>query len=38
MKKLKLSEVKIFEILKESETGIGIDDLCRKYEIARSTY
>jgi len=38
MKKLKLSEAKIIEILKEGETGIAIDDLCRKYEIARSTY
>lgn len=38
MKKSKISEAKIFEILKEGETGISIDDLCRKYEISRSTY
>jgi len=38
MKQLKLSEAKIIDILKEGETGIAIDDLCRKYEIARSTY
>lgn len=30
MKKSKISEVRIFEILKEAETGISIDDLCRK--------
>ena len=38
MKKSKISEVKIFEILKEAETGISIDDLCRKYAISRSAY
>lgn len=38
MKRSKISESKIFEILKEGESGIAIDDLCRKYEIARSTY
>jgi len=38
MKKSKLSEVKIFEILKESEAGLSLDDICRKHEIARSTY
>jgi putative transposase len=38
MKRSKISEAKIFEILKEGETGIVIDDLCRKYNIARSTY
>ena len=38
MKKSKISEAKIFEILKEGEAGVPIDDLCRKYEIARSTY
>ena len=38
MKKLKLSEAKIFAILNEGEAGVPIDDLCRKYEIGRSTY
>ncbi len=38
MKSGRLSEAKIFEILKAGETGIAIDDLCRKYNIAHSTY
>jgi putative transposase len=38
MKGNKISEAKIFELLKEGETGIATDDLCRKYNIARSTY
>jgi putative transposase len=38
MKKAKVSEAKIFEILKEGEAGIQIEDLCRKYEISRSAY
>ncbi len=38
MKSSKISEAKIFEILKEGEAGIPIDELCRKYNIARSTY
>ena len=38
MKRSKLSEAKIFEILREGETGIAIDELCRKYNLARSTY
>lgn len=38
MKKLKLSESKIFEILKEGESGIIIDEICRKYGISTSTY
>lgn len=38
MKKSKLSEAKIFAFLKEGEAGISIDDICRKYEISRSTY
>lgn len=38
MKRSKVSEAKIFEILKEGETGISIDDLCRKYGISRSAY
>jgi putative transposase len=38
MKKLKLSEAKIFAILQEGEAGVGLEDLCRKYEISRSTY
>ncbi len=38
MKSNKISEAKIFEILKEGEAGIPINDLCRKHNIARSTY
>jgi len=38
MKKSKLSEAKIFEVLKEGESGLSLDDICRKHEIARSTY
>ena len=38
MKNSKISETKIFKILKEAETGISIDELCRKHNIARSTY
>ena len=38
MKKSKVSEAKIFEILKEAEAGISIDDICRKYSISRSAY
>jgi putative transposase len=38
MKKLKLTEAKIVAILREGEAGVAIEDLCRKYEISRSTY
>lgn len=38
MKKSKISEAKIFELLKAGESGISIDDLFRKYEISRSVY
>ncbi len=38
MKRGKLSETKIFEILKEGETGIPLEEICRKYAISRSTY
>ncbi len=38
MKKSKVSEGKIFEMLKEAEAGISIDDICRKYSISRSAY
>jgi putative transposase len=38
MKRSKVSEAKIFEILKEGETGIPLDEVCRKHEISRSAY
>lgn len=38
MKKNKLSESQIVTMLKESEAGLPVEDLCRKYQIAHSTY
>ncbi len=38
MKRTKVSETKIVQILKEGETGVPIDTVVRKYGIARSTY
>ena len=38
MKKNKLSESQIVTMLKESEAGLPVEELCRKYEIAHSTY
>lgn len=38
MKRSKLSEAKIFEILKAGENGLSIEDVCRQYGIAKSTY
>lgn len=38
MRSNKISEVKIFRILKEAASGMPINELCRKYNIARSTY
>jgi len=38
MKKSKLSESKIVAILKEGETGIAVEEICRKHSIAHSTY
>ena len=38
MKKSKLSEAKMFALLKEGEAGVSIDDICRRYEVSRSTY
>lgn len=36
--KRRFSEQKIIKILKEGESGVSIDDLCRKYGIGQSTY
>jgi len=33
-----MSEARIFEVLKEAELGMPVDDVCRKYGVARSTY
>jgi putative transposase len=38
MRKSKLSEAQIFALLKEGEGGIQLDEICRKYGIALSTY
>lgn len=38
MRKSKISETEIFNLLKEGETGISVDDVCRKYGISRSAY
>jgi putative transposase len=37
MKKNKLSEAQIMNLIKESEAGVPVADLCRKYEVANST-
>lgn len=38
MKKSKISESKIIEILKEGEAGVPLDEICRKHAIGQSTY
>jgi len=38
MKKSKFSESQIVSILKEAESGIKVDDLCRKHGISSATY
>ena len=38
MKKSILSETKIVEMLEEGVSGVKVADLCRKYQIAQSTY
>ena len=38
MKKTRLSEAQIIAILKEGESGIAVEELCRKHSIGRSTY
>ena len=38
MKRSKISESKILQILKEGETGIPVDEILRNQGISRSTY
>lgn len=38
MKKSKLSDSQIFAMLNEAEAGILVNDICRKYGVANSTY
>ena len=38
MKRSKFTESQIFNILKESETGISVVDICRKHGIGNATF
>ena len=38
MKKSKLSDSQIFAMLNEAEAGVLVNDICRKYGVANSTY
>lgn len=38
MKKSRFSETQIIGILKESDAGIKVDDICRKHGISPATY
>ena len=38
MKKSKFSEVQIFAILKEGESGVPVAEICRKYGMSNATY
>ncbi len=38
MKKSRISEGEIFKILKSSETGIAISEVCRTHKISQSTF
>lgn len=38
MKKVRYSEEKIVAILKESESGLKVSDLCRKYGVTEATF
>jgi putative transposase len=38
MKKNKLSESQMFSMLNEAEAGMSVNDVCRKYGVANSTY
>lgn len=38
MTKKRHSEVQIFNILKESDSGISVNELCRKHGISNATY
>lgn len=38
MKKSKLSEAQIMNLIQESEAGVPVSDLCRKYQVANSTF
>ena len=38
MKAKKYTEEQIIAVLKESEAGVGVTDLCRKYGMSDATY
>lgn len=38
MKKIKLSESQIIAMIQEGEAGVAVAELCRKYNVANSTY
>jgi len=38
MKKSKLSDSQLFAMLNEAEAGVPVNDVCRKYGVANSTY
>jgi len=38
MKKLKLSESQIVAMINEGDSGVPVADICRKYQVANSTY
>lgn len=38
MKKTKFSESKIFQILKEAESGVPVPELCRKYGFSNASF
>jgi len=38
MKKSRYSESQIVSILKETESGVKVDDVCRKHGISSATY
>jgi putative transposase len=38
MKKSKFSESKIFQVLKEAESGVPVPELCRKYGFSNASF
>jgi putative transposase len=38
LKKSRYSETQIIKILKEAEVGQGVEELCRRYGIGKSTF